>query len=188
MVTTNDPQLADRIRLLANHGMRPRYYHQEIGINSRLDAIQAALLNVKVQHLEKWTARRQENAQRYHHLFDTFGLTEHFGLPTWQHDCGHVWNQYTIRIPHGYRDAVRQQLADRKIGTEIYYPVPLHQQACFAYLGYETGSLPETERASKEVLSLPIFPELTADEQLTVVTTLAAIFETAQPAARRAAA
>jgi dTDP-4-amino-4,6-dideoxygalactose transaminase len=169
MLTTSDDRLADRLRLLAGHGMRPRYYHRVIGINSRLDTIQAAVLNVKLRMLATWTAQRREHAERYAQLFTEYGLDEVFTLPVPQPDCLHVWNQFTIRVPHGRRDVLRQHLAAANIGSEIYYPVPLHLQECFKPLGYQRGSLPETERAAQEVLSLPIYPALTIAEQQLVV-------------------
>lgn len=184
LITTDDPDLADRIRLLANHGMRPRYHHQEIGINSRLDSIQAALLAVKLRHIGRWTQLRQQNAQRYQQLILESGLRDLIVAPAVHPNCNHVWNQFTIRIPGGQRDAVRQKLAAEKIGTEIYYPIPLHRQVCFAYLGYEKGSLPQTERACNEVLSLPIFPELTGEEQTSVIETLAAVMQVSESGRR----
>ena len=165
MLTTNDPDVADRLRLLANHGMRPRYYHQVVGINSRLDAIQAAVLCAKMKHLKQYSDNRERNAVRYRKLMIESGLASQVTMPTTMPRSGHVWNQFTIRIPDGRRDEVRQQLTDMNVGSEIYYPIPLHQQECFKYLNVSSGSLPETERASKEVLSLPIFPELTEAEQ-----------------------
>jgi dTDP-4-amino-4,6-dideoxygalactose transaminase len=169
MLTTSSVALAERLRLLAAHGMSPRYYHQAVGVNSRLDSIQAAVLNVKFAQLEEWTNARRENAERYLHLFRAAGLDETLGLPGTAAGRGHVWNQYTVRVPGGRRDELRAHLAAAGIGSEIYYPVPLHLQACFASLGYERGSLPETEQAAAEVLSLPIFPELTAEEHERVV-------------------
>lgn len=165
MLTTNNPDLADRIRLLANHGMQPRYYHQAVGINSRLDAMQAAVLTIKMKHFQTYIRRRQENAEYYQQLIRRAGLSQTVSMPQATPTCEHVWNQFTIRIPNGQRDSVRRQLAELQIGSEVYYPVPLHQQECFRYLDYEPGSLPETERATEEVLSLPIFPELTKAEQ-----------------------
>lgn len=187
MITSNDADLADRIRLLANHGMRPRYYHQEMGINSRLDSMQAALLNIKAKHLPRWSMMRLENAQRYHHMMLSHGLAQHVVLPVGLPDCGHVWNQYTIRIPGGQRDSVRQKLAERKIGSEIYYPIPLHRQACFAKFASEKGRLAMTEKAANEVLSLPIFPELLEGDQEYVVSSLASIFQVAESSYRKAA-
>lgn len=187
IITTNDADLSDRIRLLANHGMRPRYHHQEIGVNSRLDSLQAALLNVKLKHLSQWSTMRSENAAEYQRKMQESGLNGSVVCPRAGVQCGHVWNQFTIRIPGGQRDAVRQKLADAKIGTEIYYPIPLHRQVCFGYLGYEKGSLPVTEKLSNEVLSLPIFPELTTDEIATVVDTLAGILQVTASDQRRVA-
>ncbi len=181
MMTTNDESLADRLRLLANHGMRPRYYHDVVGINSRLDSIQAAALNVKIKHLSKWSTQRRENAQRYETLFQEAGLDQVVQLPSTAARCFHVWNQYTVRIAGGNRDAIREKMMEAKVGTEVYYPVSLHQQKCFGSLGYEAGSLPETERASSEVLSLPIFPELTIEEQRRVVSQLSECIDTLKP-------
>jgi dTDP-4-amino-4,6-dideoxygalactose transaminase len=177
LLTTTDAQLADKLRLLRTHGMRPRYHHQVVGINSRLDTLQAAVLNVKLPYLESWTAGRQANAQRYTELFALCGLDRVLALPRIGALCRHVWNQYVIRVPEGHRDALRAHLADRKIGTEIYYPIPLHLQECFAPLGYRQGSLPESERAAEGTLALPIFPELTDAEQQTVVREIAAFFQ-----------
>jgi dTDP-4-amino-4,6-dideoxygalactose transaminase len=147
MLTTNDPEIADRLRLLANHGMRPRYYHSEVGVNSRLDAIQAAVLCTKMKHLARYSRQRNENAIRYRKLILESGLGSQIAIPSTMPQSGHVWNQFTIRIAGGRRDEVRQQLADMNVGSEVYYPVPLHQQECFAYLSDQTASLPETERA-----------------------------------------
>lgn len=176
LLTTNRPDFAERLRLLRAHGMQPRYYHQLVGINSRLDSLQAAVLNVKLPHLDKWTEQRTGHAARYEQLFAAYGLNEIVTLPTVDSNCSSVWNQFVIRAPEGRRDALRQHLADRKIGTEIYYPVPLHQQQCFEYLGYAEGSLPHTEQAARETLALPIFPELTAAEQEVVVSQIATFY------------
>lgn len=185
IMTTNDSDIADRLRLFANHGMKPRYYHQVIGINSRLDAMQAAVLNVKMRHLSQYGSDRRQNAENYHQLMTRYGIGQMVSAPSVENE-GHVWNQYTIRIPGGRRDEVRQQLADRNIGSEIYYPIPLHQQECFLDLGCETGSLPQTEAAAGEVLSLPIFPELTFAEQQYVVKSLTEVVA-GQQEIRRAA-
>jgi dTDP-4-amino-4,6-dideoxygalactose transaminase len=176
MLTTNRDDLADKLRLLRVHGMRPRYYHQVVGVNSRLDSFQAAVLNVKLPHLDCWTDMRQQNARRYAELFTEAKLDRVLGLPGCAAGRRHVWNQYVIRVPDGKRDDLRQFLAEAKIGTEIYYPLGLHEQQCFAYLGYDPPDLPETYRASREVLALPIFPELTARKQHTVVERTAAFF------------
>ncbi|MBN2291021.1 MAG: DegT/DnrJ/EryC1/StrS family aminotransferase, partial [Pirellulales bacterium] len=173
MLTTNDDELADKLRLLRGHGMRPRYYHKEIGVNSRLDSFQAAVLNVKFPYIDRWSQMRQTNAARYTELFNIAGLDGIIGLPPTAPNRRHVWNQYVIRVKKGQRDALREHLAAAKIGSEIYYPLGLHQQECFNYLGYSDGDLPETERAASEVLALPIFPELTAEEQEIVVSRIA---------------
>lgn len=176
MLTTNSDALAERLRLLRGHGMQPRYYHQVIGINSRLDSFQAAVLNVKFPHLDPWTVDRQTNAERYHALFTAAGIDRSVGLPIAAPWRRHVWNQYVIRVPEDRRDALRQHLAEAKIGSEIYYPLGLHAQQCFQYLGYKPGDLPETDRAAAEVLALPIFPELTAAEQQIVVDRVSAFY------------
>lgn len=169
MLTTNDDRLADKLRQLAAHGMQPRYYHSMIGINSRLDTIQAAVLNVKLTQLGKWSTQRRTNAARYRQRFAQAGLDRWLLLPPELPDRYHVWNQFTIRVPFGQRDPLRAWLSARQIGSEIYYPVPLHLQECFDELGYRAGDLPETERAAAEVMSLPIFPELTEAELQQVV-------------------
>ncbi|MCH2181677.1 MAG: DegT/DnrJ/EryC1/StrS family aminotransferase [Mariniblastus sp.] len=175
MLTTNDPELADRLRLLANHGMRPRYFHQVVGINSRLDSIQAAVLGIKMRHLSRWLAMRSENARQYDKLMVEHGLSSLVKAPCQSKDGVHVWNQYTIRLPAGSRDQVRESLAERNVGSEIYYPVPLHQQACFDYLNVNPETMVQTDLAAEEVLALPIFPELTREEQRYAVDCLAEI-------------
>jgi len=177
-VTTTRDDLAKTLKLLRVHGMEPRYYHDLIGINSRLDSIQAAVLRVKLPHLDAWTTSRQENAARYSELFASHGLAEHVNVPSDEPRGRHVWNQYVIRVADGQRDALRKHLAACGVGTEIYYPVPLHLQACFAHLGWRKGDLPRTEQAAEETLALPIFPELRADEQYTVVARIAEFFGT----------
>jgi dTDP-4-amino-4,6-dideoxygalactose transaminase len=172
LITTNDAEFAAKLRVLCNHGMEPRYYHHFVGINSRLDAVQAAVLNVKLPKLDEWAAARERNAKRYATEFARLGISE-IVTPVVAKDCGHVWNQYTIRVKNGRRDALQKHLADQKIGSAIYYPVPLHLQKCFSSLGYEPGSLRKTEQACREVLSLPIYPELTAAEQTTVINAVA---------------
>jgi dTDP-4-amino-4,6-dideoxygalactose transaminase len=183
LLTTDRDDLAAKLRLLRGHGMEPRYYHQLVGINSRLDTLQAAVLNIKLPYLDGWARQRQVNAERYHALFAECGLDKIITLPQTVRAAKHVWNQYTIRVPDGRRNELRKHLAAAQIGTEIYYPVPLHEQKCFAGLGYQLGSLPETEMAARETLALPIFPELTADEQRTVVAAIAAFFGVAGTAA-----
>ncbi len=182
MLTTDDDNLAARLRLLRTHGMEPRYYHKVIGINSRLDSIQAAVLNVKLPHVNRWAQLRRANAEFYTELMTECGLDRILTLPVAVPGRRHVWNQYVIRVPNGRRDALRAHLAASKIGTEIYYPVNLHEQECFRSLGYAPGSLPESEQAARDVLALPIFPELRVVEQRAVVTRLAEFFGTAKPA------
>lgn len=169
MLTAQRDDLAARLRLLRLHGMEPRYYHKVVGINSRLDSFQAVILNIKLAHLDRWTAMRQANAQRYTELFAEAGLDRILTLPTAVPRRRHVWNQYVVRIPDGKRDELRKFLSEAKIGNEVYYPMGLHVQECFRYLGYQDADLPETARAAQEVVALPIFPELTADEQERVV-------------------
>ncbi len=176
MLVCQRPDLAEKLRLLRGHGMQPRYYHKVVGINSRLDALHAAILRVKLPHLDTWTQARQANAARYTELFTACGLHEILGLPSALAAARHIWNQYVIRVPEGRRDALREHLKQARTGTEIYYPVPLHLQECFLDLGYKPGSLPESERAARETIALPIFPELTADEQATVVAQIAAFY------------
>ena len=174
LVTTNDPQLAHRLRMLRTHGMQDRYEHVLLGINSRLDALQAATLSVKLAHVEKWTSRRAENAMRYHELFVAYELHHWIELPRVLPGRTHVWNQYVIRVPAQHRDPLRQHLTRQGVATEIYYPVPLHRQRCFACLGQT--SLPQTDRAAQEVLALPIFPHITPEEQKYVVEQIAVYF------------
>jgi dTDP-4-amino-4,6-dideoxygalactose transaminase len=179
LITADDDELAARLRVLRDHGQQPRYYHHFVGLNSRLDALQAAVLHVKLPLLNCWAEARRRNAERYTAEFAERGLDESITAPVAAGGCGHVWNQYTVRVadhPSGgarRRDALQKHLADRKIGSAIYYPVPLHLQKCFAPLGYEPGSLPVTEQACREVLSLPVYPELTADEQECVIDAIA---------------
>jgi dTDP-4-amino-4,6-dideoxygalactose transaminase len=173
MITTGDERLAERLRILRDHGQQPRYYHSLVGINSRLDALQAAVLNVKLRHLGWWAIGREKNATRYRDEFLRLGLHQHLGLPQVAQGCQSVWNQYTIRVPGGKRDALAAHLAANKIGSAVYYPVPLHLQECFAELGCQPGSLPATEQAAAEVLSLPVYAELTMREQDRVIQSLA---------------
>ena len=173
MITTSDDQLAERLRMLRNHGQHPVYQHDVVGVNSRLDALQAAVLKVKLPWVDRWAAERLQHAERYAAAFASRDLSDTIVVPAVADDCQSVWNQYTVRVQACRRDALRQFLADRKIGSAIYYPIPLHLQTCFADLRYETGSLPNTEQASEEVLSLPVFPELTPAEQDTVIDAVA---------------
>jgi dTDP-4-amino-4,6-dideoxygalactose transaminase len=183
-VTTDDPELAAHLRRLRNHGGRERYYHEEFGWNSRLDAMQAAILRVKLRHLDAWNQRRRSIAARYTAEFERAGLTR-AGNTTIDSQSPiavlgirpkafHIFHQYVIRASR--RDELRMFLSDRGIGTEIYYPVPLHLQQAFLYLGYEKGAFPEAERAAREVLALPMFPELTEDEQQRVTVAIAEFY------------
>ncbi len=166
MVTTDSDELAEKIRLLRVHGAKPKYVHHVVGINSRLDAIQAAILSVKLQHLDEWAAARQQIADRYDRLLDGApGIVTPYRAP----GRTHIFHQYTVRVLDGRRDALAAHLKSEGIGTMVYYPGSLHLQECFAHLGCREGDFPESERASREVLSLPIFPELTETEQDRVV-------------------
>ncbi len=172
MLTTNSDTLADRLRLLAGHGMRPRYYHSAVGINSRLDTLQAACLLIKLDLLSEYAMARQRHAQRYSDLFRDQRLAHVVGLPFQDTAAYHVWNQFTLRVGDGRRDALKAYLQQHGIGCEIYYPVPLHKQQCFQSKACSKVSLPETERASAEVLHIPVYPELTQQEQDQVVETI----------------
>lgn len=176
MITTDDESLAERLRILRDHGQHPRYHHHVVGVNSRLDAIQAAVLNVKLSHLESYAEARRANAARYQELFRAAGIDRRIGVPTESAENLAVWNQFTIRIPGGQREELQRHLAEQKIGSAIYYPIPLHLQECFANLEYKVGDLPATERACREVLSLPIYEGLTIDEQNRVVTAIGEFF------------
>lgn len=183
-VTTDDPEVAEHVRRLRNHGSERRYYHSEIGWNSRLDAMQAAILRVKLKHIDSWNQQRRILACRYHGLFASAGLIE-ANATTLSNarpvmllktllEGYHIYHQFVIRVLR--RDDLRAFLTERQIGTEIYYPLPLHLQKCFAYLGYKEGDLPESERAAREVLALPMFPELREDEQQRVVAAIAEFY------------
>jgi dTDP-4-amino-4,6-dideoxygalactose transaminase len=179
LVTTRDPELAEHMRRLRNHGSPQRYLHTEFGWNARMDAIQAAILRVKLPYIEQWNQARRERAATYDQLLTQTGLwsaTSDSPLRPLQISphAHHVFHQYVVRARR--RDELRQFLTDRKIGTEIYYPIPLHLQPCFAYLGYREGDLPVSEQAAKEVLALPMFPELTESEQKWVVECMAEFY------------
>jgi dTDP-4-amino-4,6-dideoxygalactose transaminase len=169
LVVTNDDALAERVRLLRVHGSKPKYYHHLVGTNSRLDALQAAILRVKLAHLDQWTRARQKLAAQYN---QDLSQIEELTVPYKAPERTHIYHQYTIRVLGGQRDTLQKHLKEYGIGTEIYYPLPLHLQSCFGHLGYREGQLPESERASREALSLPIFPELTIAEQDHVIKTV----------------
>jgi len=180
-VTTSDAALAERMRSLRNHGGKQRYYHDEVGANSRLDSIQAAVLRVKMPHLAKWNEARRERARTYGRLLSSAGLTKigaNSAAPVvllkTLAGAHHIYHQYVIRVRD--RDKLRTFLGERGVGSEIYYPIPLHLQKCFAYFGYAAGDLPEAERAALDVLALPIFPELEEDEQRHVVDSIAEFY------------
>jgi len=180
-LTTSSPEIAERARLLRNHGARQRYYHDEIGANSRMDGVQAAVLRVKMLHLPRWNCARRERAAIYDRLFAAAGLTgagANASAPVTplktRPEAHHIFHQYVIRARE--RDRLREFLKERGVGSEIYYPVPLHLQNCFAYLGYAKDDLPEAERAANEVLALPMFAELEEDEQRQVVETIAEFY------------
>jgi dTDP-4-amino-4,6-dideoxygalactose transaminase len=179
LVTTLSAEIDDHARVLRAHGMRRRYYHDEIGWNSRLDSLQAAILEVKLRYLPKWNQQRRDHAARYDQLFRNAGLAasnvkEGVVLPFTDPRACPVFHQYVIRAPR--RDELRQYLTDRQIGSEIYYPLPLHLQTSLANLGYKQGDFPVSEAAAHEVLALPMYPELREDEQQTVVETIASFY------------
>lgn len=174
MIVTSDPRLADRVRLLRTHGSHPKYYHSIIGFNSRLDELQAAILRVKLPHLQEWSRARAHNAELYTSDFREADLLSFATPPVTLPDRSHIFHQYVIRCR--MRDQLRAFLAERKIGTEIYYPVSLHEQECFGYLGYKPEDLPGSQRASKDTLALPIYPELTNEQRRYVVESIAAFY------------
>jgi dTDP-4-amino-4,6-dideoxygalactose transaminase len=167
MVTTNSKEFYDELKILRAHGATPKYYHRMIGGNFRLDALQAAVVSVKLKYLDGWTEARQRNAARYKSFFEAAGLTPRIVLPVEKEDR-HIYNQFTIRVAEK-RDTLKSYLRDAGIGTEVYYPVPLHLQQCFSYLGYRVGDFPVAEAAASNTLALPIYPELSEDQQRYVV-------------------
>lgn len=182
MVTTNDAGLAERLKVLRVHGSQPKYYHKMIGGNFRLDTLQAAVLNVKLKYLDQWTKRRQENAQRYEELFGQSGLVQRgrVQLPEAAYRSSgvkhyHIYNQFVLRVER--RDDLMVHLKQHGIGAEIYYPVPFHLQECFRYLGHHEGDFPESERAAQETIALPIYPELTPEQQTEVVETVTVFYK-----------
>jgi dTDP-4-amino-4,6-dideoxygalactose transaminase len=171
LVTTNDGTLAAELRRMRVHGADRQYFHQVIGGNFRLDALQAAVLRVKLPYLPGWTEGRRRNAARYAELFAEHGLTGRVTLPAEAPGCYHIYNQFVVRVPN--RDAVKAHLESRHVGCAIYYPVPFHEQACFAYLGHRAGEFPHAERAARETLAIPVYGELTAEQQRYVVAVIA---------------
>ena len=170
MVTCNSDTLYEKLKILRAHGASPKYYHQWIGGNFRLDALQAGVVSVKLTYLDRWTDARRQNARTYHTLFDAAGLSDRIKLPVEKEDR-HIFNQFIIQVPDR-RDDLRSMLKDAGIGTEVYYPVPLHLQECFSDLGYHRGDFPVSEHAAAHTLALPIYPELTDDQQQYVVETI----------------
>ena len=179
MLTTSDGQFADRLRVLRNHGGHSKYECELIGMNSRLDALQAAILRVKLRYLDGWTEGRGMNAARYLELFQSRGLDRILTLPRVRVGCTHIYNQYVIRAPR--RNELKEHLRACGVPSDIYYPIPLHLQRAFAYLGYKPGDLPESEGASREVLALPIFPELSVAQQDFVVDSIAMFYGAGSP-------
>ena len=179
MIVTNDARRAEKLKCLRAHGSRPKYHHKVVGGNFRLDALQAAIVASKLRHLDAWTAARQRNARKYDQLFLEAGLSgvgsgsSHVGLPSVVADR-HIFNQYVIRVSG--RDQLQVALQEREVGCEVYYPIPMHLQECFAYLGHEVGSYRESERAAKETLALPIYPELAEAELSYVVESIREFF------------
>jgi dTDP-4-amino-4,6-dideoxygalactose transaminase len=167
IVTTGSDPMAEKLRILRGHGAKPKYVHHMIGGNFRLDALQAAVVAVKLSHLDRWTEGRRKNAARYRQLFAERGLSDRIGLPV---DCQqrHIYNQFVISVTDG-RDELRQFLQDAGVGTEIYYPIPLHLQGCFAHLGGKKGDFPASEKAAQRTVALPVYPELTEGQQRHVV-------------------
>jgi dTDP-4-amino-4,6-dideoxygalactose transaminase len=165
MVVTDDAELAERLRVIRVHGGKPKYHHKVVGGNFRLDALQAAILRVKLKHLARWTEMRRVNANRYRSLIEGMGLSSRISTP--RDSAGHIYNQFVVNLPD--RDRLWSFLRERGVETEIYYPVPLHLQDCFAELGYRLGDFPHAESAARESLALPIYPELSDEQQRYVV-------------------
>ena len=177
MIVTQDDAIAERLRRLRVHGGAKQYFHDEVGYNSRLDALQAAVLSAKLPHLGGWSAKRRENAAYYDAAFADLARNGAITTPFVAPENESIFNQYTVRVMDGRRNELQEFLKTRGVGTSVYYPLPLHQQPCFAYLGYRTGQMPESERAAAEVLSLPIFPELTRSQLDEVIAGVHAFFK-----------
>ena len=173
MVVTDDSDLAERLTITRVHGGKPKYQHRIVGGNFRLDALQAAVLRVKLKHLAEWTRTRRENADRYRSLFKEMRLLDRVLLPS--DSAGHIYNQFVVRLPN--RERLRDFLREHNIETEVYYPIPLHLQECFAELGYRVGDFPCAEAAAQDSLALPIYPELSAEQQRHVVRQIANFYQ-----------
>ena len=187
MMTTDDPDLVPKLRRLRVHGDIGQYEHLDLGMNSRLDSLQAAVLRVKLKQLDNWSAARQANADRYASQFQQAGILDAITLPKIAHERRHVFNQYCIRVENGRRDHVMQQLKAAKIGCAVYYPKPLHLQTCFKHLGYQQGQFPQAEAASRDILALPSYPELPIADQDRVIDSMVKICRELRQPARRAA-
>jgi dTDP-4-amino-4,6-dideoxygalactose transaminase len=177
LLTTDDERLAERLRRLRVHGGATEYHHQEVGFNSRLDTLQAAVLRVKLPHLDAWSGARRRRADAYTRLLAEAGLAELVTPPFVRPGARHIFHQYVVRVPAASRDPLMAHLKAHGVGTKIYYPVPLHLQECFAYLGHTEGDFPESERAARETLALPMYPELTEEQQTHVVDTIRRFFD-----------
>ncbi len=176
MLVTNDLEHARRLHMLRVHGEEKKYFHKVVGANSRLDALQATVLRTKLPYLDSWSLARQRNAQQYELMFADAGLTEMIEIPFVRNGARHIFHQYVIRVRDGRRDPLREHLRERGVGTDVYYPRPLHLQECFAFLGYKEGDFPIAEGAAKETLALPVYPEMTAEQQDYVVSAIAEFF------------
>jgi dTDP-4-amino-4,6-dideoxygalactose transaminase len=169
MTVTNDPEWAGRMACLRGHGMEPKYFHKYLGWNGRIDALQAAMLRIKVPHLDHWITDRQTVAKRYDALIEEAHLNHFLHRPTVRPHRRHTFNQYVVRVANGERDSLMRHFKAEQIGCEVYYPMALHQQECLSYLGYRAGDFPAAEEACRSVLALPMFPELTLEQQRRVV-------------------
>jgi len=176
MLVTNDLDHGRRLHMLRVHGEETKYHHKLVGINSRLDSLQAAVLRVKLPHLDAWSTERQRKAQQYELMFVDVGLSEQIEVPFVRSNARHIFHQFVVRVRGGRRDALREHLRECGVGTDVYYPVPLHLQECFSYLGYKEGDLPVGKTAAKETLALPVYPELTDEQQDYVVSKVAEFF------------
>jgi dTDP-4-amino-4,6-dideoxygalactose transaminase len=176
MLVTSDRNHAERLRMLRVHGAQRKYFHELVGINSRLDALQAVVLSAKLPHLDDWTTARQRHAHQYESMFNEAGVTNEIDLPFVRSGARHIFHQFVIRVRNHQRDALRAYLREHGIGAEVYYPVPLHLQKCFSSLGYSEGDFPASERAARETLALPVYPELTDDQRSFVVSTIRQFF------------
>ena len=175
LCTTNDPAMAEKLQIFRAHGSKPKYFHKYVGGNFRIDAIQAAILNVKLKYLDSWTTARLENAKTYDKLFDQAGLKSKVTTPWVRPGDRHIYNQYVISVDN--RDGLKKYLGDNGIETEIYYPLPMHMQECFQYLGYKEGDFPVSEKSAKNTLAIPVYPELPREELEYVVETISKFFK-----------